>query len=76
MIVIQTQGIMTIEILIEGPLISLEGALMALAEMTHLEAQEVILHQGDILGLTTGTQVFHSLAGQEDQVGQVGHQDM
>ena len=76
MIVIQTQGIMTIEILIEDPLISQEGALMALAEMTHLEAQEVILHQGDILGLTTGTQVFHSLAGQEAQEAQEGHQDI
>ena len=76
MIVIQTQGIMTIETLIEGPLISLEGALMALAAMTHLEAQVVTLHQGDILELTTGTQEFHSLAGQVAQVGQVDHQDM
>ena len=50
MIVIQTQGIMTIETLIEGHLVSLEGALMALAAMTHLEAQVVILHQEDILG--------------------------
>ena len=76
MTMIQTQGIMITEILIEGHLISLGGALMALAEMIHLEAQGVILHQGDILDLTTGAQESHSLAGQVGQVGQVGHQDM
>ena len=75
-IMIQTQEIMTIETPIEGHLVSLEGDLMDLVAMDPLEAQVIILHQEDILELTTGTQVFHSLAGQEAQEAQEGHQDI
>ena len=82
MTIIQTQGIIIItEILIEDHLISLGEALMALAEMIHLEAQGEILHKGDFLDLITGVQEFYSLVGQEDlevqedQVIQVGLED-
>ena len=78
MTMIQTQGIMIITgILIEGLLISLEGALEG---MIHLEVQVEILHQEDFLDLIPGgTQEFHFLVGQgglEVQGGLEDHQGL